>query len=137
MTFYRDTVASFLRDSDQVTVLLGEGAICLFHGESSAPVRVKVGDISVVAVSGFETLGDVAAGNGVLTVTAKDGRLRVEGNGQEIIVAKGETLTLAAKAGAPQAARESSVSKPPLPSLQSVHNPRRRTLRKQARVGIA
>jgi hypothetical protein len=123
MTFQRDTAASFLRDSDEVTVLLGQGAVCLFHGENSAPVRVKVGNISVFPVSGFETLGDVAAGNGVVAVTAKDGRLRVKGNGQEIIVAKGETLTLATRAGAPQAARESSIPKPPLFPLQSPPQP--------------
>jgi hypothetical protein len=113
MVFGRDTVASFLRESDDVTVLLGHGEVSLFHGENAVPVRVKAGDISVVPISGFETLGGVAAGNGVVVVTAKDGRLRVEGNGQAIIVAKGETLTLAARAISPQAARESSVPKPP------------------------
>ncbi len=123
MTFYRDTVASFLRDSGQVTVLLGQGAVCFFHAESSVPVRVKVGDISVVPVSAFETLGDVAAGNGVVTVTAKDGRLLVVGNGQAIIVANGDTLALAARAGDPKAASEPGVPKPPLPSLQSVSQP--------------
>jgi hypothetical protein len=114
MVFGRDTVASFLRESDDVTVLLGHGEVSLFHGENAVPVRVKAGDISVVPISGFETLGGVAAGNGVVVVTAKDGRLRVEGNGQAIIVAKGETLTLAARANSPQAARESSVPKPPV-----------------------
>jgi hypothetical protein len=121
--FHRDTVASFLQDSDEVTVLLGQGAVSLFHGENTVPVRVKVGDISVIPVSGFETLVEVAAGNGVVEVNAKDGRLRVEGNDRGIIVAKGETLTLAARAGAPQAARESSVPKLPLPSLQSLPQP--------------
>lgn len=123
MTFYRDTVASFLRDSGQVTVLLGQGAVCLFHAESSATVRVKVGEISVVPVSAFETLGEVAAGNGVVTVNARDGRLLVVGNGQAIIVAKGETLTLAVRADAQKAARESGVPKPSLPSLQSAPQP--------------
>jgi hypothetical protein len=94
-----------------------------FHGENTVPLRVKVGDISVIPVSGFETLGEVAAGNGVVEVTAKDGRLRVEGNDREIIVAKGETLRLTARAGAPQAARESSVPKLPLLSLQSMPPP--------------
>jgi hypothetical protein len=125
MVFGRDTVASFLRESDDVTVLLGHGEVSLFHAESAVPVRVKAGDISVVPVSGFETLGGVAAGNGFVVVTAKDGRLRVEGNGQTIIVAKGETLTLAARASSPQAARESSVSKPPgvLPPLSPYPSP--------------
>lgn len=116
--FHRDTVASFLRDSDGVTVLLGQGGVSLFHGENTMPVRVKVGDISVVPVSGFETLGQVAAGNGVVVVTAKDGRLRVEGNGQAINVAQGETITVAVRASAQPAARESSVPKPPFLPLQ-------------------
>ncbi len=123
MTFYRDTVASFLRDSGQVTVLLGQGAVSLFHAESSATVRVKVGEISVVPVSAFETLGEVAAGNGVVTVNARDGRLLVVGNGQAIIVAKGETVTLEVRAHAPKSARESGVAKPSLPSLQSAPQP--------------
>lgn len=123
MTFHRGTAASFLRESDEVTVLLGQGEVSLFHGENTVPLRVKVGGISVVPVSGFETLGEVAAGNGVVVVTAKDGRLRVEGNSQAIIVAKGETLTLAARASSPQAARESSVPKPPVLPLPSTPYP--------------
>jgi hypothetical protein len=118
MTFQGDTVASFLRDSDGVAVLLGQGDVSLFHSENSMPVRVKVGDISVVPVSRFETLGDVAVGNGVVAVTVKEGSLRVMGNGQAIIVAKGHTLKLAARAGASQAASEFSVPKSPLPALQ-------------------
>jgi hypothetical protein len=123
MIFHRDTVASFLRDSDGVTVLLGQGGVSLFHGENTMPVRVKVGGISVVPVSGFETLGEVTAGNGMVVVTAKDGRLRVEGNGQAINVVQGETITMAARASAPQAARESIVPEPPFLPLQSTSLP--------------
>jgi hypothetical protein len=123
MIFGRDTVASFRRDSDEVTVLLRQGEVSLFHAENTVPVRVKVGDVSVVPVSGFRTLGEVAAGNGEVMVTAKDGRLRVESNGQAINVAKGETITMSAKASAPQSAGGSSVSKPPLLPLQSEPRP--------------
>jgi len=53
MVFGRDTVASFLRDSNEVTVLLGQGNVSVFHEADGMPVRMKVGDVSVVPVSGF------------------------------------------------------------------------------------
>ena len=103
MVFGRDTVASFLRESDEVTVLLGQGSISVFHDVSGAPVRMKIGDVSVVPVSGFKTLGEVAMLNGVVVVTAKDGALRVdEGNGKVVNVAKGKTITVTPQMRAPQ-----------------------------------
>lgn len=123
MIFGSNTAASFWRDSDEVTVLLRQGDVSLYHAENTMPVRVKVDDVSVVPVSGFRTLGEVAAGNGEVMVTAKDGRLRVEGNGQAINVAEGETITMPARANAPQSAGGSSVPKPPLLPLQSAPRP--------------
>jgi len=103
MVFGHDTVASFLRESDEVTVLLGQGSVSVFHDVSGAPVRMKVGDVSVVPVSGFKTLGEVAMLNGVVVVTAKDGALRVdEGNGKVVDVAKGKTITVTPQMRAPQ-----------------------------------
>jgi len=103
MVFGRDTVASFLRDSDEVTVLLGQGNVSVFHDVSGTPVRMKIGDVSVVPVSGFKTLGEVAMLNGVVVVTAKDGAMRVdEGNGKVVNVAKGKTLTVTPQMKAPQ-----------------------------------
>jgi hypothetical protein len=123
MIFGSNTVASFQRDSDEVTVLLRQGDVSLFHAENTMPVRVKVDDVSIVPVSGFRTLGEVAAGNGEVIVTAKSGRLRVESNGQAINLAKGETITMPAKASAPQSAGGSSVLKPSLLPLQSAPHP--------------
>jgi len=95
MVFGRDTVASFLRDSNEVTVLLGQGNVSLFHNADGMPVRMKVGTVSVVPVSGFKTLGEVALLNGTIVVTAKDGALRVdEGNGQVVNVVKGKTIAV-------------------------------------------
>jgi hypothetical protein len=103
MVFGRDTEASFLRDSNEVTVVLGQGNVSVFHDVSGMPVRMKIGDVSVVPVSGFKTLGEVAMLNGAVVITAKDGALRVdEGNGQVVNVAKGKTITVAPKARAPQ-----------------------------------
>jgi len=92
MIFGRDTVASFLRDSNEVTVLLGRGDVSMFQGQSGNPVRVKIGNVSVVPVSGFKTLGEVAMLNGTVVVTAKEGTLRVQGDGQTVNVATGNPL---------------------------------------------
>jgi hypothetical protein len=101
MIFHRDTVASFRRDSDEVTVLLGQGYVSLFHGQNTMPVRVKVGDISVAPFSSLQTQGEVTARNDVVIVTATDGKLRVEDNGQAIILAKGETIRMADRGSNP------------------------------------
>jgi len=104
MVFGRDTVASFNRDSNEVTVLLGQGNVSVFHDADGMPVRMKIGDVSVVPVSGFKTLGEVAMLNGAVVVTTKDGALRVDdGNGQVVNVAKGKTITVTPRAKAPQA----------------------------------
>jgi len=104
MVFGRDTKASFLRDSNEVTVLLGRGDVSLFQGETGNPVRVKIGDVSVVPVSGFKTLGEVAMLNGTIIVTAKEGTLRVQGNGQAMNVANGKSITIFPGSNAPQGA---------------------------------
>jgi hypothetical protein len=100
MVFGRDTAASFLRDSNEVTVLLGQGNVSVFHDGGGIPVRMKIGDVSVIPVSGFKTLGEVAMLNGAVVVTAKEGMLRVEGNGQVVNVAKGKTITVVPRANA-------------------------------------
>jgi hypothetical protein len=44
----------------------------------------------------------VAMLNGAVVVTAKEGTLRIEGNGQAVNVAKGKTITVVPEANAPQ-----------------------------------
>jgi len=103
MVFGHDTVASFLRGSNEVTVLLGQGSVSLFHNADGMPVRMKIGTVSVTPVSGFKTLGEVAMLNGTVVVTAKDGALSVdEGNGQVVNVAKGKTIAVTPQTKAPQ-----------------------------------
>ncbi len=98
MVFGRETEASFLRETKEVTVLLSHGNVSLSHPDDNVALRVKVGDISVAPASGFKTVGDVAMLNGAVVVTAKEGLLRVEGEGQGVEVAKGKTLTVLPKA---------------------------------------
>jgi len=98
--FGRETVASFLREASEVTVLLGQGNVSMYQGQAGVGLRVKVGTVSVVPVSGFKTLGEVAMVNGAVIVTAKEGKLRVEGNGPAVEVVKGKTITVDAKASA-------------------------------------
>jgi hypothetical protein len=105
LVFGRETVASFLRDESEVTVLLGQGNVSMYHPSSPMGLRVKVGEISVTPAAGYKTLGEVAMVNGAVVVTTKEGLLRVEGSGPAVEVAKGKTITVQAKAArAPQGA---------------------------------
>src|ERR1039458_9610962 len=90
VTFGRDTVASFLRDSNQVTVLLSQGNVSMLHPNDGTSLRVKAGEISITPAAGFKTLGEIAMLNGAVVVTAKEGSLRVEDHGATKNVAKGQ-----------------------------------------------
>ena len=105
MVFGRETVASFLRDTNEVTVLLTRGSVSLYHPDEGTTLRVKANGVSIAPASGFKTVGEIAMVNGALVVTAKEGLLRLEGNGAPVDVAKGKSITLvpkAARAAAPQ-----------------------------------
>ena len=111
LVFGRETMASFLRDAGEVTVLLGQGNVSMYQAQAGVGLRVKVGTVSVLPVAGFKTLGEVAMVNGAVIVTAKEGKLRVEGNGPAVEVVKGKTITVDAKAArAPQGGAGAAVS---------------------------
>ena len=95
--FGRDTVASFLKESDEVTVLLSQGNVSMLHPTDGTPVRVKAGEISITPAAGFKTLGEVAMLNGSVVVTAKEGALQVEDHGATKDVAKGQTIVISPK----------------------------------------
>jgi hypothetical protein len=95
--FGRDTVASFLRDTNEVTVLLTQGNVSMLHSTDGTPVRVKAGEVSVAPAAGFKTLGEVAMLNGAVVVTAKEGSLQVQDHGATKNVAKGQTIVIAPK----------------------------------------
>jgi len=107
LVFGRETEARFLRDGDEVTVLLGQGSVSLYHPEGGAELKVRVNRLSIEPAKGFKTLGEVAMLDGAVVVTSKEGSLRVEGNGSPVEVAKGRTILIepkAARAPAPQGA---------------------------------
>ncbi len=95
--FGRDTVASFLKESNEVTVLLSQGNVSMLHPTDGTPVRVKAGEISITPAAGFKTLGEVAMLNGSVVVTAKEGALQVEDHGATKDVAKGQTIVISPK----------------------------------------
>jgi hypothetical protein len=95
--FGRDTVASFLRESNEITVLLSQGDVSMVHPTDGTPVRVKAGEISVTPAAGFKTLGQVAMLNGSLVITAKEGALQVDGQGETKNVSKGQTIVISPK----------------------------------------
>jgi hypothetical protein len=104
MVFGQQTQASFLREGDGVTVLLGAGKVSLYHPEAGVGMKVKAGAVTVAPAEGFKTLGEVAMLDGSVVVTAKEGKLKVEGNGPAMEVAQGKTVTLKTPAAAaPQA----------------------------------
>jgi len=92
--FGRDTIASFLRDSNEVTVLLSQGNVSMLHPTDGTAVRVKAGGVSVTPAAGFKTLGEVAMLNGSIVVTAKEGSLQVDDQGATKSVAKGQTIVI-------------------------------------------
>ena len=97
LVFGRETVASFLREAGEVTVLLGQGNVSLYQGQVGVGLRVKVGTVTVAPTGEFKTLGEIAMVNGAVVVTAKEGKLRVEGNGPAVEVVKGKTMMVSAK----------------------------------------
>src|SRR5713226_5001037 len=58
LVFGRETEASFLKDGNEVTVLLGQGNVSVFDPASSASLRVKTNDLSIAPTKGFKTLGE-------------------------------------------------------------------------------
>jgi hypothetical protein len=98
MVFGRETSATFERGTDDVTVTLGQGNVSMYHPVNGMAMRVKIGDVSVLAEKGYKTLGEVAMVNGMVVVTAKDGMLRVQGPDRTTELTKGKTIEIKQKA---------------------------------------
>ncbi len=98
MAFGQETVASFSRKSNEVTVLLGQGNVSIYHSGNGEALKVKAGDVTITPAEGFKTLGEVAMVGPTVVVTSKEGLLRVEGSGSAQNVTKGKTIAVPAKA---------------------------------------
>jgi hypothetical protein len=108
------TAASFLKGSDEVVVVLANGNVSIYHPASAEPLRLRLGGLSVGPAKGFNTLGDVAMLNGMAVITAKEGMLRLEGNGSAVEVRKGRTIAVPVKVTrAPQGAPSAGAGPPP------------------------
>ena len=99
----RQTVASFTQEPNSVTVRLEEGNVSLFHPLRGQALKVKAGDVLVEPASGYPTLGEVALLDGVLSVRAQDGRLRLKGRGLALEATKGKPIILTKTARSPGA----------------------------------
>jgi hypothetical protein len=96
--FGHDTVASFLRQSNEVTVVLSRGNVSMVHPNEGSAMKVQAGAVSITPLGGFKTLGEVAMVNGSVVVTAKEGSLQVQDNrGDSKNVAKGQTVVISPK----------------------------------------
>src|SRR5579863_30026 len=103
MALGRETEASFVRETNAVEVVLGQGDVSMYQADQRTGLKVKAGDYEVAPAGAYKTLGEVAMLNGVVTVTSKEGTLKVAGAGRTVEVAQGKTLTLGTKtARAPQ-----------------------------------
>jgi hypothetical protein len=94
VVLHSQTVASFSREEDGVDVELDHGSISMVEPLEAKPLGVRAAGVFVEPVRGFKTLGDVALLNNRLSVTAREGRIRLEGRGIVTDIAKGKTITL-------------------------------------------
>ncbi len=94
MIFGRNTAATFLRDTSQVTVSLGQGNLTMLHPVDGTPVCVKVAETSITPAPGLKTVGDIALVSDSVVVTAKEGTLQVVDHGTAQNVVKGQTIII-------------------------------------------
>jgi hypothetical protein len=85
----------------------------MYHPEDGMALRVKVGEVSIIAGKGFKTLGEVAMVNGAVVVTAKEGMLRVDAAERSMELTKGKSLVITQKpAASPQPQGTTSAGTP-------------------------
>jgi hypothetical protein len=113
MAFGRETEASFLREASIVEVVLGHGNVSMYQANNGTGLMVKAGDYEITPTAGYKTLGEVAMLNGVVTVTSKQGSLRVDGEGRTQNVTQGKSIRLntrTARTPAPQTGGSQALS---------------------------
>ena len=101
-----DTVASFVKEGDAITVQLGKGIVSISSAKDGL-IKVTATGVEITPVGGFKTIGHIAmlgATPGSLSVTAREGSLKISQPGSNpVTVTSGSTITIRtqAAAGAP------------------------------------
>ncbi len=101
-----DTVASFVKEGDSITVHLEKGIVSISFAKDGL-VKVTATGVEITPVSGFKTIGHIAmlgATPGSLSVTAREGSLQITQPGSSpVTVTSGSTIIVRtqAAAGAP------------------------------------
>lgn len=108
LTFGQDTQVSFLRSSDQVTVVLAMGSVRMQHLAESGPLSIAAGDLVIVPSQGVLTEARFARQGHTLVVTTTEGVCRVIARGRTVEVGQGKTAALRISA-APTAAGAADV----------------------------
>jgi hypothetical protein len=105
MSLGQHTEAQFLREEQGgVDVALAKGNVAMFHPAQGTNLRVNVEDWAITPGKGYRSVGEVAMLHNAVLVTAKEGTLQVDGDGQTVNVTQGKTITLMPKTKAmPQA----------------------------------
>jgi hypothetical protein len=95
MTFGKNTVASFQRESNGVTTVLDHGIVDLFHPANDVSLlRIQIADIDVVPGRGFETTGEISMVGDTLVVMTTKGSLRAENGRVSREIRQGKMITL-------------------------------------------
>jgi len=113
MILGRDSEAVFLREAGLLTVRMARGNLSVYHAPDGSTLRIKAGDVIVAPAGGPGALGEITLGHGLLVVTARDGRLKVEKEGATREVEEGHTLTVAATSS-----RTPKAAAPAIPSAR-------------------
>ena len=101
-----DTVASFVKEGDAITVQLEKGIVSISSAKDGL-IKVTATGVEITPVGGFKTIGHIAmlgATPGSLSVTAREGSLKISRPGSNpVTVTSGSTITIRtqAAAGAP------------------------------------
>ncbi len=101
-----DTVASFVKEGDSITVHLEKGIVSISSFKDST-IKVTAAGVVISPAGGFKTIAHIAmlgAAPGSLSVTAREGSLEITQPGSSpITVTSGSTITVRtqAAAGAP------------------------------------
>jgi hypothetical protein len=110
VAFSRNSRTEFRGDRANVGLKLGAGEISLYHPVKAGRMRVEIQELAVTPEPGFRTRGEIAMVQQAVVITAREGRLWVEGAGSPLEVKQGSSVTLIPQR-APQTGASATQSK--------------------------